>query len=163
MVSLTGDHEHRPLLTTSFNEYRPALSPDGRWLAYSSDESGQIEIYVRPFPAVGTGKWQVSSDGGDEPKWSRDGRTLFYLGPTSLMETAVGDGAAFTNENPKAVFARDPYMYNALPPRSYDVAPDGRFLFMKLPGAGPGAVETPPQIIVVTNWVEELKRRVPTM
>jgi serine/threonine-protein kinase len=147
-------------LATQFNEYRPALSPDERWLAYESNESGQFEIHVRPFPDVGTGKWQVSSGGGGEPKWSRDGRMLFYLGPTSLMEAAVGDGAAFTRVTPKAVLDREPYLYNPVPPRSYEVSPDGqRFLFLKRSAA----VEAePPQIIVVTNWVEELKRRVPT-
>jgi serine/threonine-protein kinase len=157
MINVAGDHERRPLLTTPFNEYRPALSPNGRWLAYESDESGQNEIYVRPFPEVDTNKWPVSSGGGVEAKWSRDGRTLFYLGPTSLMEAAVGEGAAFTYETPKAVLDRAPYYYHPTPPRSYDVSPDGRrFVFVKLP-----AVEQQ-QIIVVTNWVEELERRVPT-
>jgi serine/threonine-protein kinase len=163
VLSLAGDRERRPLLTSQFNEYRPALSPDGRWLAYQSDESGQNEVFVRPFPEIGGGKWQVSSGGGEEPKWSRDGRTLFYLGPTNLMEAAVGDGASFTNDTPTAVLEREPYYYNALPPRSYDVSPDGqRFLLMKLGGAA-GAGETPPsQVVVVTNWVEELRQRVPT-
>jgi hypothetical protein len=84
---------------------------------------------------------------------------LFYLGPTSLMEAAVGDGAAFARRTPKAVLDRAPYYYNPTPPRSYDVAPDGRFVLMKLPSATAAAQR---EIIVVTNWVEELKRRVPT-
>jgi serine/threonine-protein kinase len=163
VLGLSGDRERRPLLTSQFNEYRPALSPDERWLAYQSDESGQNEIFVRPFPNVGTGKWQVSSGGGEEPKWSRDGRALFYLGPTSVMEAAVGDSTAFTHDTPEAVLDRAPYGFNALPPRRYDVSPDGqRFLMMKLPAAGTEADVPPPEIIVVTNWVEELKQRVPT-
>jgi serine/threonine-protein kinase len=163
VLSLAGDRERRPLLDSQFNEYRPALSPDRRWLAYQSDESGQNEVFVRPFPEVGGGKWQVSSGGGEEPKWSRDGRTLFYLGPSSLMEAAVGDGASFTNDTPRAVLEREPYSYNAIPPRSYDVSPDGqRFVLMKLGGAAGDGDTPPPQIVVVTNWVEELKRRVPT-
>jgi serine/threonine-protein kinase len=163
VLSLAGDHERRPLLSTQFNENRPTLSPDGRWLAYQSDESGQNEIFVRPYPEVGTGRWQVSSGGGEQPKWSRDGRTLFYLGPTSLMESTVRDGASFAHDTPKAVLDRQSYYYNGLPPRLYDVSPDGqRFLLMKLPGPDTEADTAPPQFIVVTNWIEELKQRVPT-
>jgi serine/threonine-protein kinase len=163
VLSSANNRERRALLTSRFNEYRPALSPDERWLAYESDESGQNEIYVRPFPEVGSGKWQVSSGGGAEPKWSRDGRTLFYLGPTSLMAAAVGDGASFTNDTPETLLARGPYSFNNLPPRRYDVSPDGqRFLLMRQPGGGASGAAAAPQIIVVTNWVEELKQRVPT-
>jgi serine/threonine-protein kinase len=163
VLSLTGEHERRPLLATQFDEYDPALSPDGRWLAYRSNESGRNEIYVRPFPEVDTGKRQVSSRGGTEPKWSRDGRTLFYLGPTSLMEAAVGDGAVFTHATPEAVLDHEPYFFDPTPPRHYDVSSDGqRFLFMRQSGAGAGEAVARPQIVVVTNWVEELKRRVPT-
>jgi Tol biopolymer transport system component len=163
VLGLSGDRARRPLLTSQFNEYRPALSPDGRWLAYQSDESGQFEIFVRPFPEVGGGKWQVSSGGGQEPKWSGDGRSLFYLSPSSLMEAGVGDGAAFTNDTPRAVLARQPYAFNELPPRRYDVSPDGqRFLLMKQSGIGVDGDAATPQVIVVTNWVEELKQRVPT-
>jgi Tol biopolymer transport system component len=163
VLSLTGDRERRPLLTSQFNEYRPALSPDARWLAYQSDESGQNEIYVRPFPEVGAGKWQVSSGGGQEPKWSRDGRTLFYLGPSSLMEAAVRDGASFTYDTSRAVLNLQPYAFTDLPPRRYDVSPDGqRFLLMRQSGVGADGDVTPAQVVVVTNWVEELKQRVPT-
>jgi len=95
-IALEGDRERRPLLATEFNERRPALSPDERWLAYQSDESGQYEIYVRPSPNVGAGKTQVSSDEGHEPMWSTDGRTLFFLSPTGLMETAVSTAPSFT-------------------------------------------------------------------
>jgi Tol biopolymer transport system component len=163
LLSLADDRELRPLLTSQFNEYRPALSPDGRWLAYQSDESGQFEIFVRPFPEVGAGRWQVSSGGGEQPRWSRDGHTLVYLGATSLMAASVRQGAAFTHDTPEAVLDRRPYLYNALPPRMYDVSQDGeRFLMMKLPGADTQGDALPPQFIVVTNWVEELKQRVPT-
>jgi Tol biopolymer transport system component len=96
IVALTGDRERRDLLATEFNERRPVVSPNGRWLAYQSDESGQFEIYVRPFPNVDARKWPVSAGGGEEPRWSEDGRTLFFLGPRSLMETHVADDAPFT-------------------------------------------------------------------
>jgi serine/threonine-protein kinase len=164
VLTVAGERERRPLLSSQFNEYRPVLSPDGRWLAYESDESGQNEVFVRPFPEVGTGRWQVSSGGGVQPKWSRDGRTLFFIGPTSLMESTVRDGVSFTHDTPKAVLDRQPYLYNPFPPRIYDVSPEGqRFLMMKLPGPETEAeTQPPPQFIVVTNWIEELKQRVPT-
>ena len=125
---MAGERERRPLLTADFNEYRPAVSPDRRWLAYQSDESGQYEIYIRPLPDISAGLWQVSLGGGVEPQWSRDGNALFYLGPTSMMEAAVG-GTSFSHETPKPVLDREPYWYNSQPPRSYDLSPDGqRFL-----------------------------------
>jgi serine/threonine-protein kinase len=160
VLSLTGDRERRPLFSTSFNEYRPAVSPDRRWIAYESDESGQLEIYVRPFPDVDTGKWQVSSGGGQEPDWSPDGRTLFFFGPTSVMEAAIGGGPAFTWATPEPAFEHAGYMIPAVPPRAYAVSPDAqRLLMWKLPPA-PGA-DAAARIIVVTNWIEELRRRVP--
>jgi len=162
VLSMRGDHERRPLLTSKFNEYRPALSPNGRWLAYESDESGTIDIFVVPFPNVADGKWQVSSGGGAEPHWSPDGHTLFYLDSESLMEMAVGDGdgVQFSHGLATAVLDRGRYLYNASPPRSYAVSPDGqRFLLLK---PGQSASTVAPQVIVITNWVEELKRRVPT-
>jgi Tol biopolymer transport system component/predicted Ser/Thr protein kinase len=162
VVSLAGDHERRSLLATKFNERGPALSPDGRWLAYDSDESGQFEIYVRPFPDVGAGKWLVSSGGGQEPKWSRDGRTLVFLGPESVMETAVGTGSPFTHEAVEAVLDREPYTFGGTP-REYDISPDAqRFLLAKQSSNGANtAADLFTQIVVVTNWTEELKQRVP--
>jgi eukaryotic-like serine/threonine-protein kinase len=162
VLSMRGDHERRPLLTSKFNEYRPALSPNGRWLAYESNESPTIDIFVVPFPNVDDGKWQVSSGGGAEPYWSLDGHTLFYLGPESLMEMAVGDGdgGQFSHGLATAVLDRSRYVYNATPPRSYAVSSDGQHFLLSKPGEGASTVA--PQVIVITNWVEELKRRVPT-
>ena len=71
--------ETRPLLNTTSSERAPAISPDGRWLAYESDESGRAEVYVRPFPAVDQGLWAISTSGGSEPRWARDGRELFFV------------------------------------------------------------------------------------
>jgi serine/threonine-protein kinase len=160
-ISPASDRERRSVLATQFDERHPALSPDARWLAYQSDESGQWEIYVRPFPDVDAGKWQISSDGGGEPKWGRDGRTLFFRGPSSLMETAVSTTPSFAVEVPKVVLDLESYVLTTAL-NTYDVSPDGqRFLMLKRSAAGADA-EAAPAIVVVTNWVEELKRRVPT-
>lgn len=164
VLDMRGDHERRPLLTTKFNEYRPALSPNGRWLAYESDESGTIDIFVVPFPNVADSKQQVSFGGGAEPHWSPDGHTLFYLGPESLMEMAVGDGdgVQLSRGLATAVLDRGRYVYNSIPPRSYAVSPDGQRFLLSKPGEDATTVAVAQQVIVVTNWLEELKRLVPT-
>jgi DNA-binding winged helix-turn-helix (wHTH) protein/Tol biopolymer transport system component len=159
-VAIEGDHTRRPLLATKFNEMRPALSPDGRWLAYESNESGQSEVYVRPFPKVDSGKWTVSSGGGEEPRWSRDGRTLYFLGPKSLMETTVDGGSGvFSFRSPSAVADRGDYFWANPRFQQYDVSPDGqRFLLMKPEAEQGGSLGG---FVIVTNWTEELKRLVP--
>jgi serine/threonine-protein kinase len=89
-VSLEGDHRVQPLLQTPFDEQEGTISPDGRWIAYESDSSGRLEVYVRPFPAVAGGQWQVSTVGGRRPLWARDGQELFYLAQTgALMRVPV--------------------------------------------------------------------------
>jgi serine/threonine-protein kinase len=158
ILTVTGERTREPLLATTFGESRAALSPDNRWLAYQSNESGRNEIYVRPFPDVKSGEWRVSTQGGEEPKWSRDGRSLFFLGPSSLMEAPIESGETFTWGSPKAVFDRKGYV-PADVPHSYDVSPDGqRFLMIKV-GTPAGATA---RIVVVENWSEDLKRLVPT-
>ncbi|HUF72230.1 MAG TPA: protein kinase [Gammaproteobacteria bacterium] len=159
IVTVGGDSEPRPLLASQFNEDRPSLSPNGLWLAYESDESGQFEIYVRPFPDVEADKWPVSVEGGMEPVWSRDGRTLLFLGPTSLMEVAVSTDAPFVNETPKAVLDLEDYLLIPQTRRLYDISPDGqRFLLLKRTTTANARAD----INVVTNWIEELKLRIPT-
>ena len=88
-VSLDGDRELTPLMQTPFNEDRPVLSPDGRWIAFESDREGQDEVYVRPFPDVHAGGSKVSSDGGDEPRWSPSGEELFFRTPEAVMTASV--------------------------------------------------------------------------
>jgi hypothetical protein len=153
----------RPLLNTAHSESAPALSPDGRWLAYQSDESGRAEIYVRPFPAVDQGRSTISTGGGSEPRWAPDGRELFFLvrpggwtTPGVLMSVPVKPGSTFIPGTATELFKIPPTMSVA-----YDVARDGRFLFHI---TGPTADDEPlrREIIVVQNWFEELKARVPT-
>jgi serine/threonine-protein kinase len=155
--------EVRPLLHTGFAELFPELSPDGRWMAYQSSESGKFEVYVRPFPDVDSGRWQISADGGIEPLWARSGRELFYRNGEALMTVPISAGASFAYGNPRLVL-KGPYIGNAQGGRAYDVSPDGRrFLMLKqAPTSGDASEPARPTITVVLNWFEELKRRVPT-
>jgi serine/threonine protein kinase/Tol biopolymer transport system component len=141
-------------LRTPFNEQAPQFSPDGRWLAYVSNESGRSEIYVQPYPGPG-GKWQLSTEGGKEPLWNRNGRELFYRSGNKMMAVEITTQPSFSAGTPKVLF-EGPYQLLALSSPNYDVAPDGqRFLMLK-------PIEQAAQINVVLNWFEELKRRVPT-
>ena len=134
------------------------LSPDGRWLAYQSDETGNSQIYVRPFPAVDEGRWQISSAGGDEPLWSRDGRELFFRGRSGEMMTVrVTTAPTFSAEAPRALFPAGEYARSASY-RGYDVSPDGRRFLMLRPIVD--SVEAAPnRVVVVDNWFEELRSR----
>lgn len=133
LLSLDGKREPRTWLATPFDEYAPFFSPDGRWIAYVSNESGQREVYVRPFEGPG-GRVKVSAEGGAEPAWSRDGRELFYRIDDRLMVTRVNTSPTFTVSPPGVVLTAS-YEISGLEdtPRMYDVSPDGRrFLFVKM-------------------------------
>jgi serine/threonine-protein kinase len=139
----------------------PEVSPNGRYLAYQSAESGRDEVYVRPFPQVDGGRWQVSTAGGTRAAWARSGRELFYLDATNTL-TAVPvqtSGATFRAGRPAKLF--DAKYSTPFPVRSYDVSADGkRFLMLKDSATGdPNA--TPVSMILVEHWFEELKRLVP--
>jgi serine/threonine-protein kinase len=159
ILPLEGERRATPLLQTTAQEGYARVSPDGRWVAYESNESGRNEIYVRPFPEVNGGRWQVSTAGGFDPLWGRDGRELFYfVASGTVMATPIqpGTGATFAAGNPRVVFD------GRYVEQGYDVSPDGqRFLMIK--DARPTGEGPPPsQFIVVQNWLEELKRLVPT-
>jgi serine/threonine-protein kinase len=153
MVRLKSDRKPEPFLRTRFSEWGPAFSPDGRWVAYTSDESGQYEIYVRPYPGPGA-RVQVSTGGGEEPVWSAGGRELSYRIGTKWMAVPVQTAPEFTAGAARQLF-EGPYLN--IPGVSYDVAPDGRFLLIQ--PAEPEA--EPTQINVVLNWFDELRRRAP--
>ena len=146
---------------TLFEGEWPEFSPDGRYLAYQSHESGRWEVYVRPFTQVDDGRWQISMAGGTRPVWARSGRELFYLDASNTL-TAVPiqtSGSGFSAGRPAKVF--DATYASPYPPRSYDVSPDGqRFLMLKDSSAG-RQNETLASMVAVLNWFEELKRRVP--
>ena len=134
------------------------FSPDGRWLAYVSDESGRYEVYVQPYPGPG-GKWQISTGGGKEPLWARDGRELFYRNGEQMMAVEITTEPTFSAGTPRLLF-EGTYLSGTVFLAYYDVSPDGqRFLMVQ---ASEQQASDPTQINVVLNWFEELKQRVPT-
>jgi serine/threonine-protein kinase len=153
-----------PLLQTAASERNAEISPDGRWVAHESDESGRSEIYVRPFPAVDAGRWQVSSAGGRKPVWAGNGREIFYRALDGALLGAhvdVESDASFRVAVPVRLVEGRYVMGGPFGGRQYDVSPDGqRFLMVKEVGAT-GERASPRSIIVVQSWVEELKRLVP--
>jgi len=153
-----SDRKAQPILQTPFNESAPRFSPDGRWLAYVSDESGRYEIYVQPYPGPG-GKWQISTEGGTEPAWNSNGRELFYRSGDKMMAVDIATQPGFAAGKPRMLFEGQ-YQPTPVTFPNYDVSPDGqRFLMLKPVEQAQAA---PTQINVVLNWFEELKRRVPT-
>jgi serine/threonine-protein kinase len=159
-MPMEGDRSPKLLLQQEYNEFDPQISPDGRWLAYTSDESGQSEIYLRPFPDVDSDKTQVSVGGGSLPLWSPDGKELFYISISDqAMAVSVETEQIFRLEKPQNLFDSEPYG------GVWDIHPDGkRFLMIKEDEAteDDSTQGEPRQIIIVLNWFEELKDRVPT-
>jgi serine/threonine-protein kinase len=144
------------------------ISPDGRWVAYEANESGQSEVYVRPFRALGARRWQVSTGGGREPLWAPNGRELSYLASDgTLMGVPVrpsADDASFAAATPSPVMVAGPYYTETAfhRGRSYDVSRDGaRFLRIKIDEGGQQADADARRFVIVENWFEELKRLVP--
>jgi serine/threonine protein kinase/Tol biopolymer transport system component len=151
------DSSIRPLVASPAEEFSPALSPDGKWLAYASDETGSTEVYVRPFPDVTAGKFPVSRHGGSEPVWSHTGRELFFRdGAKRLLAAQIAAGNGFTMRGEKVLFAVGQYDSDNRN-HAYTVSPDDQtFLFVK-PMEGSGSDN---QVILVLNWFDELQRKV---
>jgi serine/threonine protein kinase len=128
VAPLTGDRKPFPFLSTPFSEMQGVFSPDGKWVAYQSDESGRFEIYVRPFPGPG-GQWQVSTGGGSSPRWRADGKELYYVAPGDKMMVvaAVAQGLTFAPGTPEVLFQAT-HMVQGIFKQQYDVGRDGRFL-----------------------------------
>jgi Tol biopolymer transport system component len=152
------DAELRDLVATPDAEFDAALSANGRWLAYASNRTGRPEIWVKRYPdgvAV-----RISRDGGVEPRWSAEGRELFYLQGSAMMAVAVETEGEFAFDAAVALFADPSFFVNPGQfVHSYDVARDGRFLMIQQSGV---STDTAGSIVVVQNWFEELKQRVPT-
>ncbi|MBZ5578069.1 MAG: serine/threonine-protein kinase [Acidobacteriia bacterium] len=154
----------KSLLQTPFDQRYPALSPDGRWLAYMSNESGSYEIYVRAFPetASGGGKWQISSGGGSYPMWSRTGHQLFFedLDARILATGYTAAGNAFAAEKPR-LWSEKRISDLVTVSKNLDLAPDGKRFAVILPVEQPGSQTARSRVTLIENFAEELQRRVP--
>ncbi len=151
-LALSENAKPQPLVSSMFDEYGGTWSPDRRWLAYQSDESGRAEVYVRDL-SNGGGRWQISTTGGEEPHWSHDGRTLYYRNETQLMAVAVDTRTTFAPTQPQLQFDS---VYNLRSDTgiSYAVAPMGdRFLMVRLTDENSASTLT-----IVTNWFAEVRR-----
>jgi len=148
----------KPFVNSAFSEREPAFSPDGRWLAYESNESGSYEVYVRPFPGPG-GKWQISTGGGVFPEWFRNGKELFYRTPDSkiIVVTYTGSGDSFHADKPQ-LWSPGQFTDRGLGNLNFDLHPDGkRFAVLKAPGTGQTAAVN--KLNFIFNFFEELRRR----
>jgi eukaryotic-like serine/threonine-protein kinase len=161
-LSLDGTRRVEPIIQSPANELNAEVSPDGKWIAYDSNESGQFEVYVRPYPNVRDGRWQISRQGGRQPLWSRDRRELFYRDFSgAVMATPVKLSPTFAAGEVAMLFANAGYHGGGSlgGGRTYDRSLDGRrFLMIKSRATSDG---TTPSLVVVINFFEELKRLVP--
>jgi len=154
VLTLQGEPKAEPFLQTPFRDDSASFSPDGKWIAYTSNESGRDEVYVRPYPGPG-GKNPVSTDGGGGPLWSKDGKELFYARGDAMMAVEVNTDPAFSASTPHKLFEGKFAWERIL---NYDVAPDGKRFVLIKPQGGGGASQ---ELRVVLNWFEELKAKVP--
>jgi Tol biopolymer transport system component len=154
ILNADGSGEPRPVVVTPFFEIHPRFSPDGRWLVYASDESDRIEIYVQSLQG-GSGKWQVSRDGGRDPRWSRDGKEIYFIdGGNRIAAVDVAASTTLTLGTPRVIVQRvawDPDRYGG----NYDVSADGSRFYVR---RNFGAASLPATTVYV-NWMEGLRRR----
>jgi serine/threonine-protein kinase len=148
--ALKGDTTSKALAASDYTENQARVSPDGRWVAFMTDESGSDQVVVQPLHGPGA-RVQVSSNGGIEPVWSRDGRRLFYRANKKFMAATVTTGSTFAVLS-RDVFSDDKFLQAAAPHANYDVSPDGKSLLVL------EAVEDP-QIHIIHNWGEEVRAR----
>ena len=165
IMSLEGERNSTLLLEDQFDKRNASFSPDGRWIAYQSNESGQTEVYVRPFPDVDSGYWQMSTDGGAWPLWNPNGQELFYAGPEGMMAVAIETEPTFVPGAVELLFDTIPYatpFTGGNTNRRLDISSNGeQFLIFSVPLGRADETATRPQINIVLNWFEELKERVP--
>jgi Tol biopolymer transport system component/tRNA A-37 threonylcarbamoyl transferase component Bud32 len=165
-VSLTGDRRLAPLFQESGVERNPAIAPNGRFIAYNSDESGHTDVYVRPYPDAGARRWQISTEGGAGPVWTRKGSEIVYMDTQGrMMAVAVrqnrSDGTdEFNFSKPEPLFTVEMPAFDGVD-RGWDVTPDGeRFLFVPS-GRGASELDAALELTLIHNWTDELKRVVP--
>jgi Tol biopolymer transport system component len=152
----TGGDSTVDVAATGAAELSPALSPDGRWVAYLSNESGGNEIYVKPFPNVDAGKWQVSNGAFASPVWSRDGKELYFIDAGyRLVAAQIGTGAGFTVSELRPLFDVSRFVPEIYHP-TFDVTKDGRFIFA---GARSSATARSSRLVEVDNWFADVRAR----
>jgi serine/threonine-protein kinase len=153
------DSVARRLVATPADEQGAALSPDGRWLAYVSDEQGVPEVFVRPFPDVNGGKWQVSSGGGSAPRWANNGRELFYIANGRMHVIRVSGGATFSAESPRVLFdIPEGVRAGALASGTFAISPDDQRFLMVRDNRWADMAGTP-RLVVVQGFFEELRAK----
>ena len=167
MLQMDGSKRVEPLIQTTFDERDGEVSPDGRWIAYDSNESGRNEIYVRPFPNVKDGQYQISTGGGRTPAWARRGHELFFVNASSLFSVPVQLAPTFRAGQPAKLFDASSllldgrYLPSGSSLRTYDVSGDDQRFLMMNTAASASNDRQVPDIVIVQNWFEELKAKVP--
>ncbi|MDA2924547.1 hypothetical protein MYX65_07805 [Acidobacteria bacterium AH-259-L09] len=151
-MPVAGKGKPEPFLATQFDEVQPMFSPDGRWIAFSSDRSGQVEVYVKP--SLGEGRIvQISTDGGHKSVWARSGQELFYRNGDKMIVVSIRTKPALKVGTPRLLFEDGSF------DSEYDVSLDGqRFVMIREDEQASASTD----FVVVLNWFEELKRLVPT-
>jgi hypothetical protein len=160
-----------PFLKSGSNDVAPSFSPDGRWLAYQSNESGTNEVYVRAFspPSASSpgsagqgGKWQISNAGGTQPRWSRSGHDLIYQSGDQLMAASyTASGDTFVAEKPRLWMATIGSGGSLFDNAAWDLAPDGKRVIVAVPVESSEAPKPEHEVVFLQNFVDELRRRVP--
>jgi serine/threonine-protein kinase len=155
-MKLDGSSRVVPLVASPFIENNPEISPDGRWLAYHSDKSGQFEIYVSPYPDIGAGRWIVSTAGGTDSRWARNSRELFFMAPGgALMGVQVkATGQNWSATAPVKVLDPGYWSSDVLIGLGLDVSPDAKRFLVVTP---PRDVANPPELVVIQHWNQELQ------
>jgi serine/threonine-protein kinase len=160
VVTVGGARKPESIALGNVTARNGEISPNGRWLAYETTGAATAQVFVREFDKPQGRRWQISTDGGRMPVWRRDGRELLYVGQTGIMRVAVEEGSDWKAEVPvKLIDGPYAWTLQGIAGRMYDVSPDGRVLALKLVA---NSAPAPDRIVVVQNWIEELKQRVPT-
>ena len=149
-------------LRTAFDQRFPMFSPDGRWLAYASNESGSYQVYVRAFPDAG-GKWQISNGGGLYPVWSHNGRELFFRsGDNRIMAASyTSKGDSFAADQPRVWSEKQPANFGPIGGSTFDLAHDGKRIAALIPEETPETRQAQTHVIFLMNFFDELRRKVP--
>jgi Tol biopolymer transport system component len=148
-----GGGDAIPIAQTAYNEYHPQLSRDGKWIAYTSDESGRAEVYIQAFPTAGF-KLRVSTNGGSQPRWRDDGKELYYLAEGAIFAAPIELGAAPSAGKPEKLFDVLTPDFSLSSPFVYDVSADGKQFIVE--AMDPNSRSTP--VTVMLNWQAKLRR-----